>query len=153
MRGASAVHARTAGEPRGHACHGDVTVADATLHRRSGRARSTGPTKGFWWSPICIWKKARPSPGAACCCRPTIPRRRSRGSRILIERHAPRIVIALGDSFHDGHGPARMHDTDRASLRALQRGRDWIWIAGNHDPELAGRHRRRFARMYWRSAR
>ena len=28
-------------------------------------------------------------------------------------------------------------DTDRAALRALQRGREWIWIAGNHDPDPA----------------
>ena len=34
-------------------------------------------------------------------------------------------------------GPARLADTDRAALRGLQRGRDWIWIAGNHDPEPA----------------
>ena len=55
----------------------------------------------------------------------------------LIARYAPRVVVALGDSFHDGRGPARLADTDRASLRGLQRGRDWIWIAGNHDPEPA----------------
>lgn len=55
----------------------------------------------------------------------------------LIGRYAPRAVIALGDSFHDGGGPARMADADRASLQALQRGRDWIWIAGNHDPAPA----------------
>ncbi len=54
----------------------------------------------------------------------------------LIERYAPRLVIALGDSFHDGHGPARMSGGDRAALAGLQRGRDWIWIAGNHDPDL-----------------
>jgi DNA ligase-associated metallophosphoesterase len=53
----------------------------------------------------------------------------------LIDRYAPRVVVALGDSFHDGRGPARLADTDRATLRALQRGRDWVWIAGNHDPE------------------
>jgi DNA ligase-associated metallophosphoesterase len=55
----------------------------------------------------------------------------------LIARHAPRLVVALGDSFHDGGGPARLADPDRASLHALQRGREWIWIAGNHDPEPA----------------
>ena len=55
----------------------------------------------------------------------------------LIARYAPRLVVALGDSFHDPDGPARMTDTDRAALRALQRGREWIWIAGNHDPEPA----------------
>ncbi len=54
-----------------------------------------------------------------------------------ISRYAPRAVIALGDSFHDGEGPARICESDRAMLRALQRGRDWVWIAGNHDPEPA----------------
>jgi DNA ligase-associated metallophosphoesterase len=53
----------------------------------------------------------------------------------LILRYAPRTVVALGDSFHDGGGPARIGDDDRTTLTALQRGRDWIWIAGNHDPE------------------
>jgi DNA ligase-associated metallophosphoesterase len=56
---------------------------------------------------------------------------------LLVERYAPRLVIALGDSFHDGGGPARMSDSSRAALTALQRGRDWIWIAGNHDPDPA----------------
>jgi DNA ligase-associated metallophosphoesterase len=55
----------------------------------------------------------------------------------LIAHYAPRLVVALGDSFHDRDGPARIADTDRAMLRALQRGREWIWIAGNHDPEPA----------------
>lgn len=53
----------------------------------------------------------------------------------LIARYAPRCVVALGDSFHDGGGPARLSRDDRESLGALQRGRDWIWITGNHDPE------------------
>ena len=56
---------------------------------------------------------------------------------VLIARYAPRVVVALGDSFHDGRGPGRLADTDRATLRGLQSGRDWIWIAGNHDPEPA----------------
>jgi len=55
----------------------------------------------------------------------------------LILRYAPRCVIALGDSFHDGDGPARLCAQDRAALAALQRGREWVWIAGNHDPDEA----------------
>ncbi len=55
----------------------------------------------------------------------------------LIARYAPRVVIALGDSFHDGGGPAQLGNEDRESLRALQRCRDWIWLTGNHDPEPA----------------
>jgi len=55
----------------------------------------------------------------------------------LIAHYAPRLVIALGDNFHDGNGPARLSPHDRGSLAALQRGRDWVWIAGNHDPDPA----------------
>jgi uncharacterized protein len=63
----------------------------------------------------------------------------------LAERYAPRIVIALGDSFHDGGGPARMDAASRLALQALQRGRDWIWIAGNHDPDPSDNIGGRFA--------
>jgi uncharacterized protein len=55
----------------------------------------------------------------------------------LVERYAPRAVVALGDSFHDGEGPARIAASDRDALAALQRGREWIWITGNHDPDPA----------------
>ena len=55
---------------------------------------------------------------------------------VLIARWSPRRVIALGDSFHDNSGPERMAAGDHASLAALQAGRDWIWIAGNHDPNI-----------------
>jgi DNA ligase-associated metallophosphoesterase len=54
---------------------------------------------------------------------------------LLIARYDPRLVVALGDSFHDGGGPVRIAVSDRDRLAALQRGRDWLWIAGNHDPE------------------
>jgi DNA ligase-associated metallophosphoesterase len=53
----------------------------------------------------------------------------------LIEHYRPALVVALGDSFHDTGGPARMPDVSRAALTALQRGRDWLWLAGNHDPD------------------
>jgi DNA ligase-associated metallophosphoesterase len=55
----------------------------------------------------------------------------------LMARYAPRYVVALGDSFHDGGGPARLGRDERENLSVLQRGRDWIWITGNHDPEPA----------------
>ena len=55
----------------------------------------------------------------------------------LIAHYRPRVVVSLGDNFHDRRGAARLVDTDRANLKALQRGRDWIWIAGNHDPDPA----------------
>jgi DNA ligase-associated metallophosphoesterase len=52
----------------------------------------------------------------------------------LIMRLDPAVVVALGDSFHDDDGAARLTTRDRDALRALQTGRDFVWIAGNHDP-------------------
>jgi len=57
----------------------------------------------------------------------------------VLARYAVRTVVALGDSFHDQDGPARLAAPDRAKLKELQAGRDWIWIAGNHDPGPANR--------------
>ena len=54
----------------------------------------------------------------------------------VIARHDPRSVIALGDSFHDRKAHERLAPADREALAGLQARRDWIWIAGNHDPVL-----------------
>ncbi len=52
----------------------------------------------------------------------------------IVEEYAPGLVISLGDSFHDDGGLGRMHEDCRALLVAMAAGRDWVWIAGNHDP-------------------
>jgi uncharacterized protein len=52
----------------------------------------------------------------------------------LVACYKPRRIIALGDSFHDTGAGERLSAEDRLSLKAMQQGRDWIWIAGNHDP-------------------
>jgi DNA ligase-associated metallophosphoesterase len=54
----------------------------------------------------------------------------------VIARHNPRMVIALGDSFHDRDAHHRLSQPDREAIAALQIRRDWIWISGNHDPAL-----------------
>ena len=53
----------------------------------------------------------------------------------LTARLQPRIVIALGDSFHDSDGAARLSVADRDLISGLQVGREWVWVAGNHDPD------------------
>lgn len=55
----------------------------------------------------------------------------------LIERLAPEIVVSLGDSFHDGGGPARMAERDRALLQSMIARCDWVWVEGNHDGRAA----------------
>jgi DNA ligase-associated metallophosphoesterase len=59
----------------------------------------------------------------------------------LMLRLQPDIVVSLGDSFHDGGGPARMDARDRDLLKLLMSRCDWIWVEGNHDgraPETLG---------------
>ncbi|MEX0696847.1 MAG: ligase-associated DNA damage response endonuclease PdeM [Dongiaceae bacterium] len=52
----------------------------------------------------------------------------------LIARLDPLTIVSLGDSFHDGEASARLSASDRGLLTALQHGREWFWISGNHDP-------------------
>jgi len=67
----------------------------------------------------------------------------------LVVRYAPRVVLALGDSFHDHGGAVRLSPSDRSALAAIQRGRDWVWIKGNHDsaasPHIGGAFHERLA--------
>jgi hypothetical protein len=56
---------------------------------------------------------------------------------------APARVVCLGDSFDDDAAALALTGAESARLTALMAGRDWVWIAGNHDPgplALAGRH-------------
>jgi len=53
---------------------------------------------------------------------------------LLLRRHQPRTVVALGDSFHDIDGPGRLAAADRARLAALTAQADFVWVHGNHDP-------------------
>src|SRR5262249_30791709 len=61
-----------------------------------------------------------------------------RALEAALERLRPKRVIALGDSFHDQGGPARLSTEERRTLAGLMQGRDWIWILGNHDPAPPG---------------
>lgn len=53
----------------------------------------------------------------------------------VIDRHDPKVVVSLGDNFHDRRGSAEMPDGERMMIREMARGREWIWISGNHDPD------------------
>jgi DNA ligase-associated metallophosphoesterase len=45
-----------------------------------------------------------------------------------------RRVVCLGDSFDDTAAAHSLTREDAATLARLMSGRDWVWIAGNHDP-------------------
>ncbi|MEI2298098.1 ligase-associated DNA damage response endonuclease PdeM [Ensifer sp. MJa1] len=54
-----------------------------------------------------------------------------------IARHDPKLVVSLGDNFHDRVGSAVMPDAFRHMIAAMAHGREWVWINGNHDPDGA----------------
>jgi DNA ligase-associated metallophosphoesterase len=46
---------------------------------------------------------------------------------------APRVIVALGDSFHDTAGESRLDADALMRIAALGRDRRLVWITGNHD--------------------
>ncbi len=52
----------------------------------------------------------------------------------LLRRWQPRIVVALGDSFHDAHGAARLPAGELGRLNAMTKAHRFVWVLGNHDP-------------------
>jgi uncharacterized protein len=49
----------------------------------------------------------------------------------------PQTIVALGDSFHDREGPARLDPADAENLRTLTSVHEFVWITGNHDADAA----------------
>lgn len=45
-----------------------------------------------------------------------------------------RQVICLGDSFDDQAAAAALDQSACGQIHAMQAGRHWVWITGNHDP-------------------
>lgn len=62
--------------------------------------------------------------------RTTLNRLEEALARYPVER-----VICLGDSFHDQTAFDRLDEQDHDRLAALVARHDWVWIAGNHDPQ------------------
>ncbi len=92
--------------PRG----GVLAVADLHLEKSSAAARR-GALLPPWDSRMTLERLAR-----------------------AVGRYRPRILVAVGDSFHDDRGASRLGPHERARLGRIAEGRRVIWVAGNHDP-------------------
>ena len=55
-----------------------------------------------------------------------------------LEGLSPRVLVLLGDSFHDRRALSRLSRADAGRIAGLGRGRSLIWIIGNHDEEGLG---------------
>jgi metallophosphoesterase superfamily enzyme len=57
-----------------------------------------------------------------------------------IDLYQPATVVCLGDSFHDAGAGDRMTLPDARMLEKLMaKVSAWVWLAGNHDPEIPSR--------------
>lgn len=57
-----------------------------------------------------------------------------------LKAYRPRAVVCLGDSFHDVRAGERMDEADAALLgNIIASVEGWVWVRGNHDPEIAPR--------------
>lgn len=52
----------------------------------------------------------------------------------LLRRWRPETVVALGDTFHDARGSARLEPNDLARLQRMASAHRFVWVLGNHDP-------------------
>ena len=57
----------------------------------------------------------------------------------VLDRFKAETLITLGDSFHDIEAGERMAEDDRERLSILQEHCEWIWVTGNHDPNISSR--------------
>jgi uncharacterized protein len=55
---------------------------------------------------------------------------------MLLRRYSPTHLLALGDSFHDTEGAARLQAADQARLASMAQSVSFIWVLGNHDSHL-----------------
>ncbi|MEJ0049376.1 MAG: hypothetical protein WDN04_27155 [Rhodospirillales bacterium] len=68
----------------------------------------SGPPPKRWWSPDLHLEKGSAAARAGQLVPPWDSRHTLERLALLLRRYQPRTVIALGDSFHDDGGPARL---------------------------------------------
>ena len=52
----------------------------------------------------------------------------------LVALYRPRLLVAVGDSFHDDQAASRLESGDLAALDAMAGEVRLVWVTGNHDP-------------------
>ncbi len=87
-----------------------LAVADLHLEKASAAARG-GQLVPPWDSGLTLARLAR-----------------------LVAAWRPRVLVAVGDSFHDDGGPARLGQSDRDAIHSIAAAVQIVWVSGNHDP-------------------
>ena len=53
----------------------------------------------------------------------------------VVTLYQPKLLVFLGDSFHDAGGPSRLEHEALHDLSGICAKQETFWITGNHDPE------------------
>ena len=53
---------------------------------------------------------------------------------VEVEAARPRLLVMLGDAFHDARAGERLSAQDARTIAVLAQGRTLVWVTGNHDP-------------------
>lgn len=115
---------------------------DATTFHLAGATLAARATGALWWpqqallcvSDLHLGKSGRIARMGGSLLPPYETAETLDRLAAEIARLAPAVVLCLGDSFDDDASAGSLTDADLARLNVLMAGRDWIWIAGNHDP-------------------
>ena len=107
----------------------------------AGHRLMLDPAGALWWPERHLLAVAdlHFEKGSACAVRGhLVPPWDTRATldrlALLLRRYTPHTVIALGDSFHDPGGPARLLPQDAARLATMAGAHRFLWLLGNHDP-------------------
>jgi len=136
--------ARDAGRPGGAPARGAPAAGHAGAIAVGGRRLTPDRSGALYWEAERTLivadlhlEKAAALAGRGALLPPYDTRETLARLAGAVARYDPARIVALGDSFHRLDGPASMGEEERAALARLQRRREWVWIAGNHDPEIA----------------
>ena len=107
----------------------------------AGHRLMLDPAGALWWPEQGLLAVAdlHFEKGSACAMRghlipPWDTRATLERLAVLLQRYSPKIVLALGDSFHDNGGASRLMAADSVSLAAMAASHQFVWLLGNHDP-------------------
>lgn len=111
-----------------------------------GAALSMLPSGGVWWpdagtlivSDLHLCKSERVARRSGQMLPPYETRDTLTRLDADIAATRPGRVVCLGDSFDDDAARAGCDPAEAEWIARMQEGRDWVWIAGNHDPAPEG---------------
>ena len=113
-----------------------------TLLHVAGEMLTPRPEGALWWAAkrVLIVSDLHLEKGSSYAARGQMLPPYDTGATLgIVEQLAselsPKMIISLGDSFHDRAAELRLSEAYTARIKALTAAYDWVWVEGNHDPD------------------